>query len=53
MPNYGDPKYWEQRYDEQKDTTFDWLQIFNKGLKISKPLNHSQITLNLRKTRKS
>ncbi len=30
MPNYGDPKYWEQRYNEQKDTTFDWYDILKK-----------------------
>lgn len=28
MPNYGDPKYWENRYKDQKDTTFDWLNIY-------------------------
>jgi len=28
MPNYGDKKYWEQRYLEQKDTTFDWLEDY-------------------------
>jgi len=28
MPNYGDPKYWEQRYVEQKETTFDWLEDY-------------------------
>lgn len=39
MPNYGDPKYWEHRYEEQKDVTFDWyhfcLKFNNKGLKIT------------------
>lgn len=30
MPNYGDPKYWEERYDKQgKETTFDWLENYN------------------------
>ena len=24
MPNYGDAQYWEDRYEEQKDVTFDW-----------------------------
>jgi len=25
MPNYGDPKYWEKRYEEQGElSTFDW-----------------------------
>jgi predicted TPR repeat methyltransferase len=28
MPNYGDPKYWEDRYNEQKDVTFDWLEDY-------------------------
>lgn len=28
MPNYGDPKYWEQRYEEQGcNITFDWYNI--------------------------
>lgn len=26
MPNYGDPKYWDKRYKDQEDTTFDWLE---------------------------
>lgn len=28
MPNYGDPIYWEDRYNEQNSTTFDWLEDF-------------------------
>ena len=28
MPNYGDPKYWEDRYNEQNTTTFDWLEDY-------------------------
>ena len=24
MPNYGDQKYWEERYKEQEGTTYDW-----------------------------
>ena len=28
MPNYGDPKYWEKRYEKQRDTTFDWLETY-------------------------
>ena len=28
MPNYGDKKYWEERYDEQGGTTFDWLEDY-------------------------
>mmetsp|Transcript_33538 Transcript_33538/g.38118 ORF Transcript_33538/g.38118 Transcript_33538/m.38118 type:complete len:234 (+) Transcript_33538:298-999(+) len=26
MPNYGDPSYWDKRYNEQRNTTFDWLE---------------------------
>lgn len=29
MPNYGDPKYWDDRYKTQKDRTFDWLEDFS------------------------
>ena len=28
MPNYGDPKYWEDRYKAQSNTTFDWLEDY-------------------------
>ena len=28
MPNYGDPKYWEDRYKSQSGTTFDWLEDY-------------------------
>ncbi len=28
MPNYGDKNYWEERYDEQSGTTFDWLEDY-------------------------
>jgi len=28
MPNYGDPKYWDKRYKDQEDTTFDWYGFF-------------------------
>ena len=24
MPNYGDNKYWDKRYTEQSNVTFDW-----------------------------
>jgi len=43
MPNYGDPTYWDQRYQEQAGTTFDWLEdypnlkpIFDEYFKDSK-----------------
>lgn len=29
MPNYGDPKYWEERYKSQKGATFDWLEDYH------------------------
>ena len=28
MPNYGDPEYWDKRYEEQKGRTFDWLEDY-------------------------
>lgn len=33
MPNYGDPSYWEKRYEEQKGKTFDWLEDY-ESLKL-------------------
>jgi ubiquinone/menaquinone biosynthesis C-methylase UbiE len=29
MPEYGDPQYWDKRYQAQKDKTFDWLQDYS------------------------
>lgn len=29
MPNYGDPEYWEKRYEEQEGRTFDWLEDYH------------------------
>jgi 2-polyprenyl-3-methyl-5-hydroxy-6-metoxy-1,4-benzoquinol methylase len=28
MPNYGDHKYWEDRYKAQQGVTFDWLEDY-------------------------
>lgn len=28
MPNYGDPNYWEERYKNNEDSTFDWLEDY-------------------------
>lgn len=28
MPNYGDLKYWEERYKNNEDSTFDWLEDY-------------------------
>ena len=50
MPNYGDAKYWEDRYKNAEYTTFDWLENYPTlkeiidSLKISR--EHGQI-LNL------
>jgi hypothetical protein len=30
MPNYGDTTYWNQRYEEDKDSPFDWLFDFSE-----------------------
>lgn len=29
MPNYGDPKYWDKRYEKQSGGTFDWLEDYD------------------------
>eukprot|EP01016_Furgasonia_blochmanni_P045551 TRINITY_DN643_c0_g1_i7.p1 TRINITY_DN643_c0_g1~~TRINITY_DN643_c0_g1_i7.p1 ORF type:complete len:305 (-),score=37.50 TRINITY_DN643_c0_g1_i7:269-1183(-) len=29
MPNYGDPTYWDQRYSNQLNTLFDWLEEYS------------------------
>jgi len=49
MPNYGDPKYWEERYDEQMGTTFDWLEDYETLKPIIEELkiNKSAKILNL------
>ena len=28
MPNYGNPKYWDDRYRDKRSTTFDWLEDY-------------------------
>ncbi len=28
MPNYGDPNYWDKRYQKQEGKTFDWLEDY-------------------------
>jgi hypothetical protein len=49
MPNYGDPKYWEQRYEEQMGSTFDWLEDYEtiKSIIEELKLNKDSIVLNL------
>jgi EEF1A lysine methyltransferase 4 len=29
MPNFGDLNYWEKRYQEMSDVTYDWLEDFD------------------------
>ena len=29
MPNYGDPRYWDDRYKQHRDSTFDWLENYH------------------------
>ena len=36
MPNYGEKKYWEERYDSQKGKTFDWLEDYDSLKSIIK-----------------
>lgn len=28
MPNYGHPKYWDERYGQNKGAMFDWLEDY-------------------------
>lgn len=42
MPNYGDPKYWDKRYETQPGRTFDWLEDFNSLRPILKNLIDKQ-----------
>jgi hypothetical protein len=32
MPNYGDPLYWDERYNKCGESMFDWLEDY-KALK--------------------
>ena len=41
MPNYGDPKYWEERYKNSKDS-FDWLEDYESLKPIILNLNLSK-----------
>ena len=38
MPNYGDPEYWEKRYEEQQGRTFDWLESYESLSPLIKPV---------------
>ena len=44
MPNYGDIKYWEDRYKSSEDTTFDWLENYSALKDIISSLNISKET---------
>jgi 2-polyprenyl-3-methyl-5-hydroxy-6-metoxy-1,4-benzoquinol methylase len=41
MPNYGDARYWDERYTQQKATTFDWLESWDdiKGIAEKHAIN--------------
>ena len=39
MPNYGDIKYWEDRYKSSENTTFDWLENYSALKDIISSLN--------------
>jgi len=28
MPNYGNPKYWDERYAQGNGSMFDWLEDY-------------------------
>ena len=42
MPNYGDAKYWEDRYKNDKFATFDWLENYPTLKEIIDSLNISK-----------
>ena len=42
MPNYGDIKYWEQRYKDTGYSTFDWLENYPTLKEIIYSLNISK-----------
>ena len=44
MPNYGDIKYWEQRYKDTGYSTFDWLENYPTLKEIIYSLNISKET---------
>ena len=35
MPNYGEARYWDERYTQQKNTTFDWLESWDDVKEIT------------------
>jgi SAM-dependent methyltransferase len=42
MPNYGDPRYWDEHYREQEGETFDWLEGYEMLKEVLQPLLSSQ-----------
>ena len=38
MPNYGDPKYWDECYRQQEDQAFDWLEDYTAIKPVLEPL---------------
>ena len=34
MPNYGNTEYWDNRYRQQNQTTFDWLESWEEVQEI-------------------
>ena len=47
MPNYGDQKYWEERYKSQKGTCFDWLEDYETLKEIFEELKIDKSTGNI------
>ena len=50
MSGYGDPKYWEKRYKDEPESTFDWYQCPSHSNRLSgyeslKPFIKELITL--------
>ena len=44
MPNYGDIKYWEDRYKSAENGTFDWLENYSSLKDIISSLNINKET---------
>lgn len=38
MPNYGDPRYWEDHYRQEEGKTFDWLEEYEELKAVLQPL---------------
>lgn len=38
MPNYGDPRYWDRRYNEYQGKMFDWLENYESLKPLLKDL---------------